>query len=150
MNIATQIRSFKDKDIAFVRDSFYKAAASAHDFKGMSHDISKPGFRKRFERFQKVSEIWIIKQEEHEEPLLGWIAVTNLKSHSIVWWVYVKNGYRNLGFAKSMLAKVEHKDSIVYPFTSRISDKISLSVGATYNPFVYEDMCFEDKKSLQL
>lgn len=144
MDIPTRLRLYKDSDISFVRDSFFKAAAGAYEFTGMSQDISKPGFRRRFEKFSKVSEIWLIGDAEHDEPLFGWIAVTNLKSHSIVWWIYVKSGYRNLGFAKKLLTTVKFPNKIIYPFKSRISAPLAIEIGAIYNPFVYEELCFED------
>lgn len=138
------VRLYTPDDLAFCRDSFYKAASLAHDYSSLDHNISKPGFRRRFERFSNVAEIWIIGHAEYNEPLFGWIAVTNLQSHSIVWWVYVKNGYRGLGFGQELLKKVKHRDAIVYPWRSRISNTLAVNYAAKYNPFVYEDLCFEN------
>jgi ribosomal protein S18 acetylase RimI-like enzyme len=144
LDLPSAMRPFKSDDLPFVRDSFYKAATIAHEYNGMDPNVTKPGFRKRFERFARVSDIWIIGDAVHDEPLFGWIAVTNLPSHSIIWWIYIKNGYRGYGFAHELMAHVQHKDKIVYPFRSRISNSLAAEAGAVFNPFVYEDMCFEN------
>ena len=144
LELPSAIRDFKSCDLPFVRDSFYKAAANSYEFSGIDPNVTKPGFRKRFERFARVSSIYVIGHAEHDEPLFGWVAVTNLPSYSIVWWIYVKNGYRGLGFAHQLMTKVEHPERVVYPFRSRISNSLCTAAGAQYNPFVYEDMCFEN------
>lgn len=142
--IEIRLRPFKPDDIAFCRDSFYKGAASAHDYVGMDQNIIKPGLRARFDRFMRYATITIACDLEHDEPLLGWVAVTNLPTHSIVWWVYVKSGYRNFGFARQLIEEAVTADKIYYPFRSRASQAVSLCFDAVYHPFLLEDLLDEN------
>lgn len=137
-SIDIRIRDYKPEDIAFCRDSFYKGAASASEFRGLDPNTVKPGLRERFNKFANFAEIAIACDVEHDEPLFGWIAYTNLENHSIIWWVYVKAGYRNFGFARSMIDSRLTCERIVYPFKSRVSDGFALALQATFNPFILE------------
>lgn len=139
-NIDIRFRPYKESDLPFCRDSFYKGAASAHDFTGMDQNIIKPGLRARFDRFSPYADITIACDVEHDEPLFGWVAVTNLPTHSIVWWVYIKSGYRNFGFARSLIEEAVTTDRIYYPFRSRASTAVALSFDAIYHPFLLEDL----------
>jgi hypothetical protein len=149
--VDTRIRDFEESDLAFCRDSFYKSAASAPEYMGMDPNICKPGFRTRFDRIFEYADIRIICDAQHTEPIFGWIAATNLATHSIVWWVYVKSGYRSFGFARELFNTVIKNDQVFFPWRSRASNALAISSGATFNPFVYEDLLHrEDKKTLHL
>lgn len=139
-DIPTRIREFKESDLAFCRDSFYKSAASAPDYLGMDANICKPGFRKRFDRFFEYADIKIICDAEHDEPIFGWVAATNTRSHSIIWWIYVKSGYRNFGFARQLYDAVVKHGRVFFPWRSRSSQALAITSGASFNPFVFEDI----------
>lgn len=141
----TSFRRYTKADFAFCRDSFFKGASQAPEFRGLDQNIKKPGFRTRFERFEPFAEISLITHEEGE-PIYGWIAVTNLETSTIVWWIYVKNGYRRFGFARRLWEHAVEHPTVFFPFRSIIQEKLASKVGAIWNPFVYEDLCFEDKK----
>lgn len=142
----TTIRPFQSSDFAFCRDSFYKGASQAPGFRAMDQNIKKPGFRERFSRFEPFAEISLITHPE-QEPIYGWIAVTNLETISIVWWVYVKGGYRRFGFARQLWNHAVKNNTVHYPFRSISSEKLGSKVNATFNPFVYEDLCFENQEN---
>jgi hypothetical protein len=139
-----RIRKYQPEDIPFVRDSFTIGAANSPDLIYLPHSITKPRLRTRFDHIVKVSEIWVAHHTEEDEPLYGWLAVTNLPSYSIVWWVYVKNGYRGLGFAELLASKITHQKKIVFPMSSQISKELAKKYDAVYDPFIYEELCLED------
>lgn len=139
--IEIRLRPYKDTDYPFCRDSFYKGAASAPEYQGMDQNITKPGLRARFDRMMRFCNITIACDFEHDEPLFGWVAVTNLPSYSIVWWVYVKSGYRGFGFARRLIEE-STPDSVrlLFPWRSRASQALSLSFDAQHHPFLLEDL----------
>lgn len=139
-DIEIRLRPFKESDLPFCRDSFYKGAASASDYMGMDQNILKPGLRSRFDRMLKFAEITIACDYDHDEPLFGWVAVTNLPTHSIVWWTYVKAGYRGFGFARQMIEESATNQPIYYPWRSRAAIPVALSFDAIYHPFLLEDL----------
>jgi hypothetical protein len=139
-----RIREYQPEDIPFVRDSFTTGASNSPDLIYLPHSTTKPRLRTRFDHIVKVSEIWVAHHIEEEEPLYGWLAVTNLPSHSIVWWIYIKSGYRGLGFASLLASKIKHKKSIIFPMTSQISKELAKKYNATFDPFIYEELCLED------
>jgi GNAT superfamily N-acetyltransferase len=142
----TRIRDYQESDLPFCRDSFYKGAASSPEFIGMDQNIAKPGFRSRFDRIFEWADIRIICDANHEEPIFGWVAVTNLTSQSIIWWVYVKSGYRNFGFARDLIEATVKHDQVFYPWRSRASNALAISFNASFNPFVYEDIIYNANK----
>ena len=150
--IDMRIRRYKDSDYPFCRDSFYKGAASAPEYTGLDQNITKPGLRTRFDRMRQFAQIKIACDFEHDEPLFGWVAYTELPSHVIIWWVYIKSGYRNFGFCKQLIEDcVPEGQRILYPWRSRASQSLALSFDAQYNPFLLEDLLAdEDKETLHL
>jgi hypothetical protein len=139
--IDMRIRPFQEGDYPFCRDSFYKGAASSHDFTGMDQNIVKPGLRARFDKMRQFSDINIACDVEHDEPLFGWVAYTALPTHTIIWWVYVKSGYRNFNFCRKLIEDVAPDGvRIVYPWKSRASQSLALSFDAQYNPFLFEEL----------
>ena len=139
-----RVRKYQADDIAFVRDSFTTGAANSPDLIYLPHNTTKPRLRTRFENILKVAEVYIVHHIDEEEPLYGWLAVTNLQTHSIVWWVYVKSGYRGLGFAKLLAQYVKHPKKIIFPMSSQISKELARKYNATFDPFIYEELCLED------
>jgi len=140
-NIDMRIRPFKDGDYAFCRDSFYKGAAAAPEYTGLDPNITKPSLRARFDRMRQFADIKIACDFEHDEPLFGWVAYTNLPTHSIVWWVYVKSGYRNFGFCRQLIEDcVPEGHRILYPWRSRASQNLALCFDAQFHPFLLEDL----------
>lgn len=139
--IEIRLREFKETDRAFCRDSFYKGAASAPEYTGMDQNILKPGLRTRFDRMERFSQITIACDFEHDEPLFGWVAVTNLPTHSVVWWAYVKSGYRGFGFCRRLIEESTPEGArLLFPWRSRASQALSLCFDAQYHPFLLEDM----------
>jgi GNAT superfamily N-acetyltransferase len=148
--VEIRLRPFKESDIPFCRDSFYKGGASAPEFYGMDQNILKPGLRERFDRMKRFADITIACDFEHDEPLFGWCAVTNLESFSIVWWVYVKSGYRGFGFARRMVEDSCDHEAKFFPFRSRVSTPLSVALGAQYHPFLLEEFLDEDQEVMYI
>lgn len=107
---------------------------------GMDQNILKPGLRTRFDRMTKFADITVACDPDYDEPLFGWVAVTNLPTHSIVWWSYVKSGYRGFGFCRRMIEESVTSDTILYPWRSRAAQPLALCFDAIYNPFLLEDL----------
>lgn len=142
--IEIRLRPYKDSDYPFCRDSFYKGAASAPEYIGMNQNILKPGLRTRFDRMLKFSKIIIACDSEHDEPLFGWAAITNLPTHSIVWWVYVKSGYRGFGFCRKIIEDSATSTNIIFPWRSRASTQLAICFDAQFHPFILEDLLTDE------
>lgn len=148
--IDVRIRDFKKSDTPFCRDSFYKGAASAPEYYGIDQNILKPGLRDRFDRIQRFSTIAIACDFVEDEPLFGWCAVTNLESYSILWWVYVKAGYRGFGFARELISETATHEKLYFPFRSRVSNALSVALSAQYHPFLLEEFLDENPKIMHV
>lgn len=136
-------RDYLDSDMNMLRSNFAMGHFKSKALKRVRQDVRRAGCDKRFLRWRKFAFIKIAYNKEHGEPIYGWIAYTPMKSHTLVWFVYVKHNYRGLGLARYLVEKYVTKTPI-YCFDSLHSVDFARQIGAQFNPFVFEDLCFED------
>lgn len=145
------IRPWVRDDVYFCRDSFRMAHMKSKQFGRCvkERDVIK-GANGRFHRFMEWADFYMLTHADGE-PILGWIAVTKLQTNTIVWFVYVKHSYRKMGLARHMIDSCTH-GNLYYPFDTRKAANFALKFRATYDPFIYEELCFDrpDKETLYL
>lgn len=145
------LRPWTQDDVYFCRDSFKMAHKKSKQFSRCvnERDVIK-GADARFHHFMEWADFYILTHREGA-PILGWIAVTPLQTNTIIWFVYVKHAFRQMGLARHMIDKFWN-GRIYYPFDTRKAANFAERFKALYNPFIYEELCFDrpDKKTLYL
>lgn len=136
------LRTWTRDDVGFCKDTFRMAhKKSKHFSRCVNEKEVIKGADTRFDRFVEWADFYILTHAEGE-PILGWIAVTPLETNTIVWFVYTKHAYRHMGLARYMINKFWN-GRIYYPFDTRKAANFAERFKALYNPFIYEELCFD-------
>lgn len=145
------LRKAVHDDVYFCRDTFKMAHKKSKQFSRctVERDVIR-GADARFHHFLNWADLYVCTHVEGE-PILGWIAVTPMQVNTIVWFVYTKHAYRHMGLARFMINNF-WRGRIYYPFDTRRAGDFAEKFQAHYNPFIYEELCFErpDKESVYL
>jgi hypothetical protein len=126
----TLIRSIQDSDFNFIISTWLKSYYDLMTGQKPPKFVYFKAHEKIIKEVLLAKDGFIICNDEDHDQIMGYI-ITNGK---VLHYVYVKNLFRNLGFAKILLAS---KKLDTYTHHTSYIRKLKLSY--TYNPYLFKE-----------
>jgi hypothetical protein len=132
------IRKAAPSDISFIFSSWLKSFRDSRFASAITTTIYYTEHHKVVERLLKTCDVYVACNPKDGTELFGYICAEKVDGILVVHYIYVKNTYRQLGLAKTLLNQFSHNPSAAAIFThnTRASEKLASRFNFVYSPYL--------------
>jgi len=133
-----RLRKATQEDVGFIFNAWLKSFKSSLFAKSVPSTIYFAEHHKLIERLLKNQETIIACNHNDTSQIYGFVNAGKVEGIFCVNYIYVKQSFRNLGIAKSLINSFEHDASTaaIYTHSTRMSDKLASKFNFVYHPYI--------------
>lgn len=133
------ITEMKDSEINFILSSWLLGYRKSRATIGVANNLYFKGQEALIRSILERSSCLVLRDSNDPDLLYGYIVVESLGKIPVTHWLFIKDVFRNFGFAKKLATHVgiTLDKPFVFTHTNRVGDKLTLNnPNALYNPYL--------------
>ena len=133
-----RLRKANKEDIGFLFNAWLKSYKYSLFAKNITNTIYYTEHHKVIEKLLKTHETIIACNDEDPSQIYGFINAGNIDGIFCLNYIYVKQPFRRLGIARTLLNAFNHDPSSasVYTHHTRVAERMAAKYNLVYHPYI--------------
>ena len=134
-----KIRPANEEDVAFIFNSWLKSFRSSPFARVLSNEIYFAGHHKLIEKVLRRSQVSVVCNVDDSSQIFGYSVTERITGVLVIHYIYVKDSYRNMGIANTLLQNAGHdkRNFSCYTHHTKPCDLIASRYSLLYQPYAF-------------
>lgn len=145
--LPVQIRDANEEDVPFIFNSWLRSYRNSSFARTLSNEVYYAGHHRLIERALKRCQVSVVCGLEDSGQIFGYSVTEKVTGVLVVHYIYVKDSYRNMGIANTLLQHAGHDKKIFSCYTQHTKpcDLVASRYSLLFQPYVLLDGGPDDK-----